>query len=376
MRRISRCIVARKNPWYIVRRPNLEVVSGFPHFTKLSSLDERDAFQFGDKKGRDYESLYTEHAVKPGDLIARDGRVVTRKKMGLENPTMKGKPKMWFPKKGSEAAKDLGSLLQKMRKATPEEKEKLKVLFRKTREKWMARDWAGGSKKKNPIGEAVVAGIASGVTMSALKNPYYLTDRSGKVLTHGQYATLEDAQRDAGRIAKKIKQEVHLRYSGDHSGDKGDHLLGGKIHAHRRNPHLVIVGNPPNGIPIPKRLEKAIMKAPAKDRPELLKGVEKYYEFHECFPPRIICKNVDHGKVGLPLVNIGLGRADSVEYRSENKASNKFFAGGKGRYVHKFGDELPKAEKRRAKPLLVTDPTGKTLHYLPSRFKVKDWIHH
>jgi hypothetical protein len=83
---------------------------------------------------------------------------------------------------------------------------------------------------------------------------------------------------------------------------------------------------------------------------------------------------VDHAKVGYPKVNIALGIGTKVDYQTRNSKSNKFFAGGKGRYEHKFGDELK--NKKNSKPTLVTDPTGTTLHYLPSKFKVKDWIHH
>lgn len=556
----------KKNPWYVVRRPTLEVSSGFPHFTEKSSIDEiQDMERHAQAQGRPafFESLHTDHAVEPGDLIARDGRIVKRKTLGLENPFVKGKPKMWFPAKGSEAAKDLGSLLGKMRGVTGEEKEKLKALYRKTREKWMAREpkakknpyfitdlngdaedgiphinevvaaqeaaRRGGrevrhSKKffdvkpgdfvynnptqrsnsgvidehgqwehcnncgkwvliqdleyepksadypygrdlckkcwlqrQNPLGEAIAAGIASGATMAALKNPIreklpytiaeakryikslgftFKKDEAGDFVINTKggdedTAYYTDALDDAVGTAEAMHDQLFVRHSLHKKNDKnpyyvtdrdynvvskphktkgaaheskasfdffgktmGRHHGGAKrygspfqvVHSPKLkkegeyvfdNPHLVVIGNPPrNGVALPKSLERQILRAPEKDRPELLKGVEKYYEFHGCFPPKIVQRDDDHSKLGLPLVNVGLGWSDAVEYRSTNQASSKFFAGGKGKYVHKFGDELPKGERSKAKPMLVTDPTGKTLHYLPSRFKVKDWIHH
>lgn len=578
----------KTNPFYVVVKPNLEVTSAFPHFTEASASDElRDMERMF--PNRKFEALYTSSAVEPGDLIARDGRVVTRKQLGLQNPTMKGKPKMWFPKKGSEAAKDIGALLQKMRKAVGDEKEKLRKLFRETRAKWMARDMAAGKKaekstKKNPwlmtmkgvplgaydkkddadlfaaelekallakakrehwdqdtidayrarlayvppgklderhiaheyraslapsskalpfeseeddegasvgslaefqawqrrerskhkpktvaeldeeiaeleadlpkegaegmqrlteeemtehgldpekftvfgtprkrargggrragskgrrigaieaqvlaeikgekplerenpidMAAAIAGGIASGATMSLLskKNPYCVVDRNFTVV-----GKPHDDRGDA--YESKARFDFFAKTMGRHHGGaaryghpfqvvhtpkvkkEGDYVFD--------NPNLVVIGNPPrHGIKVPVALERQILRAPKKDQPEILKGVEKYYEFHGCFPKKLIARNVDHGKMGLPLVNVGLGWSDRVEYRSTNEASNKFFAGGKGKYVHKFGDELPRGEKKNAKPMLVTDPSGKTLHYLPSRFKVKDWIHH
>jgi len=631
------CIEApRKNPWFITyadEQGNRVVlkhpISSYDTLKHADIIKEALKERAGKKHGAmpDLErSMKVEHSIdRPGpgfptfdveQHVIEGGRlkpishVLKSKGFDKANPTMKGKPTLWYPKKGSEAAKDLGSLLQKMRKASDSDKESLKKLFRATRLKWMARDGYSPKPKdkasvkshapasqitRKNLGVLGSLGVSLAANAIMSENPprkyglfemgpdgkwvrlapslaYKKTDAVrifqnellNAALSGGPRRELrpvksepdpigdylmgtseENPSSPASRfLSKKIpmlmregypqKQAVAIAYSmarkkgyrigkrknpysgpmtergvqkylarlglvmkKDEAGDfrisykalngeraeasamytpyLDDALGSGEMMAKwwaeqkRKNPALVIIGNPlkcefcgaapciceseqeddgeydktnpfhiitrkkgkivshekfdtkadadafidynalprgfitsrftdeeatvgdlimPGGevfkyakknpgngaVRVPAKLERDLMKVPAKDRNEVMLGIKKYYEFHGCFPPRIIAENVDHAKVGYPKVNVALGLANKVDYRTVNAKSNKFFAGGKGRYEHKFGDELK--NKKNAKPTLVTDPTGTTLHYLPSKFKVKDWIHH